>query len=468
MKQMLFLVTLLSLGGFGSILHPFWGLLTYYTIATLRPQDVWEWALPVQFRWSMAAAILLLLGIALNLNRVVHAMRINLVMVLMLIFALLIGLSCLTAYDPDTATRWATLYAKILLICFVTGLLVTELWQVRALCIAIFLSLAYLAWDVNTSYIFQGRLTIFHAGLGDLDNNGAAMLMGLTIPFAYAFAVSPIRMWQRAISVFCALLALHAVMLSYSRGAMVAVSCGLLWLILHHHSRAQKVVMVIGLVAALTVMAGPEVQKRFVSTASYDQENTAQLRFASWGAAWRIANEHPFGVGVRNSNAYTHSYGADKLGRTVHNQYLQLAADSGIPTMLVYVLLIITVLVMMFNARRACLRTLAQRGDLPPSDDEPRHRQMLQMTANLALGCQTAIIIFAVDSLFLSMEVVEVPWLLMAVAGTVPAALHTYLRRLNETSHQSDAPTSLPEPALKLKPNPWIKRFEAERPGVVT
>ena len=36
-----------------------------------------------------------------------------------------------------------------------------------------------------------------------------------------------------------------------------------------------------------------------------------------------------FGVGIRNSNLFSYQYGADMEGRTIHSQYLQIAADNG-------------------------------------------------------------------------------------------------------------------------------------------
>ena len=47
MKQFLFLITLFTAGGLGSIVEPFWAVLLYYTFAVLRPQYLWKWALPV-------------------------------------------------------------------------------------------------------------------------------------------------------------------------------------------------------------------------------------------------------------------------------------------------------------------------------------------------------------------------------------------------------------------------------------
>ena len=58
---------------------------------------------------------------------------------------------------------------------------------------------------------------------------------------------------------------------------------------------------------------------------------SANSRLTTWRIAWQMAGENPiFGLGIRNSNLYTYDYGADMPGRTIHSQYLQTAADSGL------------------------------------------------------------------------------------------------------------------------------------------
>ncbi len=57
-----------------------------------------------------------------------------------------------------------------------------------------------------------------------------------------------------------------------------------------------------------------------------------QSRFDSWKAGWLIASDYPvLGAGVRNADLLSHRYGADRIGRAIHSQYIQIAADSGFP-----------------------------------------------------------------------------------------------------------------------------------------
>ena len=80
MKQFLFMVVLLVAGSLGSLYHPFWGVLLYYTFATLRPQYLWDWSLPQGVRWSLFAAGAVLLGCVLNASKLMERRRVSRVM----------------------------------------------------------------------------------------------------------------------------------------------------------------------------------------------------------------------------------------------------------------------------------------------------------------------------------------------------------------------------------------------------
>jgi hypothetical protein len=99
MNQLIFLTALLALALIGSTFDPFWGLLLYYGLALLRPQYIWRWALPDGVRWSVLAAGVLVLGVLLNLPSLIRHARPNVIMLLLLIQAVLLILSCLTAFD---------------------------------------------------------------------------------------------------------------------------------------------------------------------------------------------------------------------------------------------------------------------------------------------------------------------------------------------------------------------------------
>lgn len=107
MKHFLFLLFITVCTSVVAIAVPFWGVLLYYAYATLRPQYLWDWSLSStpQVRWSLTAGLVALVATAVNLPTILRSFRGNKVMVLLFVYAALMLLSLLTAYDPKVATR---------------------------------------------------------------------------------------------------------------------------------------------------------------------------------------------------------------------------------------------------------------------------------------------------------------------------------------------------------------------------
>ncbi len=452
MKQVTFLSLMTILGAVGAMQTPFWGVLLYYTLAMLRPQHLWDWALDGSIRWSLLAAMITLVSFWLHLSRLIKRSSFNGMVTLILLYAVLVMFSTITAFNPQIAQGWAIEYAKIMIIAVVASMVIEHFWQIRLLALMILLMLGYIAWEINFLYFFQGgRLNIFHYGYGGLDNNGAGLLLAMGVPFAYCFALSPEKGWFRLWPVAAGVLGLvimHAVMMTYSRGAMLATAVGILWVLVHHRPRWQSGGAAIGLVLVLSVMAGPQIQERFLSTTNFKTDASALSRFESWSAAWHIAWENPIlGKGIRNSNQYTRNYGADYQGRTIHNQYLQIAADTGIPAASLYLFMLGFGMWNFRRARMMCRDAI----DSAPDDDAIRR---IQHASQICLAAQASLLIFIFDGMFLSLEMFEPPWLLMVVAGVLPRIMQSHLDGLCEAreGELEHAPVIAPAPPGVIRP----------------
>jgi O-antigen ligase len=150
-------------------------------------------------------------------------------------------------------------------------------------------------------------------------------------------------------------------------------------------------------------MAGPEIRARFLTLESAEKDESAQSRRASWAAAWAMAKDNPvFGVGVRNANLYSHQYGADIEGRTIHSQYLQIAADSGFVALGLYLAALAAVWVSLRRARNEARRHTG-----------PTARRVVAIAA----GLECALAVFCVGGAFLSLEVFELPYLILLLGA---------------------------------------------------
>jgi probable O-glycosylation ligase (exosortase A-associated) len=433
MKQFAFMALTTVLGTAGAFaLSPAYGIAIYYLYAVLRPQFIWEWTELFgmklgEINWSLPVALCTLAATAvwrLGIWTPLAAARppwygnpsFGRSHYLFLAFTAWISATYLTAINQEVAWPYFVEYTKIFLM-FVCAALV--LHTVRDLWIVYYIVLGcavYIGYELNFYYFVYKWMMLQQRGYGGLDNNGAALILAMAIPMSF-FAWEANRRWWRWAFLLAIPVLLHAVLLSYSRGAMLSLipTAGLMW----WRSRKKGFVTVLYLVGAglVVAMAGKEIQERFFSIGQHDADESAQTRWTVWQIAVRMANERPlFGFGIRNSNLFTFQYGADMEGRTIHSQYLQTAADSGWPALALYAALIASVFYGLWQTRRA-LRTFTDPDSLK--------------VRSLAAGLECALVLFCVGATFLSLEHFEMPYIVMLLAVQLHAITRAVMRKLN-------------------------------------
>jgi O-antigen ligase len=194
----------------------------------------------------------------------------------------------------------------------------------------------------------------------------------------------------------------HAILLSYSRGAMASLGIAAIFVWFRARNKVFISAVYGCMVVLVLVMAGPEIRERFLSIGKADVDESFQSRQNTWGIAVRMANERPlFGFGIRNSNLFTHAYGADMVGRSIHSQYLQTAADSGWVALALYLGLLGSVFLGLRDARRVFRKY---------TDPETAR------VKSMASGLECAIVLFCVGAFALSLEHFEMSYILILLA----------------------------------------------------
>lgn len=404
MKQTVFMV-LLTLAGTAGVfaVSPFLGVAVYYTFAVLRPQSLWQWSLPPGIAWSYYVAMATILAAAAGALGGQGTRRFTAGHSAVLAFGAWIGVSYVMARNQDAGTPYVIEYFKIFIMFIASAALLSTVRHLWLLLCFSALALAYIAYEVNFLYLAYGYLGIYHNGYSGLDNNGAGLMLAMGIPLCY-FAWEGGGGWLRWCFPALIPVLLHAVLMTYSRGAMVSLLAVAPLIALRSRHRGLLMLAALGLTVLIPVLAGPQIRARFLSTSNATETDaSAQSRLGSWAAAWRITMDNPvFGVGVRNANLYSYQYGADMEGRTIHNTYLQISADNGLVGLALYLFSIIVV----WRGLREASRRAATR-------NEPSARQIHA----LAAGIECSFAVFAVGCVFLSLEIFELPYLLLLMGA---------------------------------------------------
>jgi O-antigen ligase len=239
------------------------------------------------------------------------------------------------------------------------------------------------------------------------------------------------------------------VILSFSRGAAVGLAVLVIALMAMRMIRARHALVVV-MALAVILAAFPQYTNRLTSLAGVGGleaagtsavDNSLLSRVTETLAAGLVMLDHPvIGVGPAMFPAYYEPY-ANNIGllvrndaeREAHNLYLGVGAELGIPGLIVFLLVAISVVRMLRRARRA---SLVRRPDLE------------RLTTPFLL----ALLTYYVTGMFLHLSFGRFYWLMLAVAT---AAAVTTLREMASMA-SGDAPAVEPSgsrrPALAHRP----------------
>ena len=154
------------------------------------------------------------------------------------------------------------------------------------------------------------------------------------------------------------------ILLTQSRAGFIGLAAFLGLVILHLGRGARLKALVaaasLGLVVVATVpedvwgrLAGLKYAARSDTLALVDQEGSAQQRWAIWETGLRVIRDHPgLGVGIGRYPLANEQY-APGLGRKdIHNTFLQVLAETGIPGLTLFLAYLASVIVTVRRALR--------------------------------------------------------------------------------------------------------------------
>jgi O-antigen ligase len=237
--------------------------------------------------------------------------------------------------------------------------------------------------------------------------NDFAYVLASVLPFAVYLSLRDKRL--RVLWGLCSAVLVLALFGTLSRGALVGVAAVVLWAVATRRTRIG------GVVAGTVVIAGtlllaftlwrPLIDERLAAKGVVAQANV-DSREAYWSAAARMAADHPIlGVGPGRFGIEASNYVLNdpiNIERpVVHNSYLEVLAEGGVPTLIAFIALI-------FGSWRLLARArfrFRERGD--------------QDGLRIVAATQASLVVAIVSANFLSVQITIPLWLLAGVAAVL-------------------------------------------------
>jgi len=240
------------------------------------------------------------------------------------------------------------------------------------------------------------------------DPNYEALSLVMTVPLAIWLARYEVRDSWKWVGRVCSPILVFAVFVSQSRGGLLAL---FVMAVLAWTKSQRKTQLLAGFVAAAVFMfaiaPGPVIKRfqqiQFQGEAETGAGGSTEERIELARAGVRMMEAHPvFGVGLRQFAAAEFHYNPELMDfKVAHNTYVQLGAEGGIPTLVLY----LAILAVTIAACRS-----AQRLPGVPAN-----------FAALALAFQIALIGTMVAEFFLTAQYIKGVWVFISLAPNVYA-----------------------------------------------
>jgi O-antigen ligase len=272
--------------------------------------------------------------------------------------------------------------------------------HVRGMVWLIVIAQAYISFEMNLSYYLDGYNQVADVGFGGMDNNSFAISLVTTIGPALALALTEKKWIARLGAASCAVLILHATLLTFSRGAMVGLlAVGFTAFVLMPKRPSYMLALTLAALLALR-LTGPQLMARYSSTVvdSDVRDESAESRLDLWRDCLDVALHNPlFGVGVRNWPLVAARYGWPP-GKEAHSTWMQATAEMGFPGAFL--------VLMLFSVPAVKLWPIAHR--MPDGDN--RDRVMGARAVVMAMSG------FIVAGQFVTLSGLEIPYYMAMVA----------------------------------------------------
>jgi O-antigen ligase len=249
--------------------------------------------------------------------------------------------------------------------------------------------------ELNLEYL-NGNNRVAVMGFGGLDNNAYGINLLATLGAAVVLPLTGRNMIERVGGTAAALLILHTILLTFSRGAFIGLmAAGVAAFIFMPKSPRNLAVLTLAVLLSIRLI-GPELAARYGTSflERGELDYAASSRLDLWERMFEVALTNPvFGVGPDNWPLVAHEYGFPP-GKHGHSLWVQTLVELGFPGVLALAAIYLTAIAQLWGF-------------------SIKHRKIDQRAALVAAGLIISLVAYVVSAQFVTLQRLEVPFYLV-------------------------------------------------------
>ena len=321
--------------------RPFVGVLIWSWISFMNPHQL-TWGIASEIPWGWLSFLATIIGCIVA--REPRKLPVTGVTVMIVLFLVSTTLANVVAMSPQTDHFLYKYFSVVKSFTFllITISLLTSRQRIHALVWIMVISLGFFGGK-------GGVFTLLHGGSGGRvmgppdtmigDNNQLAVGLLVALPLMNFLRMHSAHRLIRAGLVFTMVLTLFAVVGSYSRGALIALTAvGLVFWARSQRKMVYGVIVVGALAGAISFMPQAWLE-RMQTIKTYQQDRSAESRLTMWHTAWLMAKARPL-TGVGYYGTYSRSvvdhFDPTSPARAIHSIWFECLAENGFPTFFIW------------------------------------------------------------------------------------------------------------------------------------
>jgi len=356
-----------------------------------------------------------------------------------LIFFALATASWLTLGRSPSATTMLAIYGSHLLFLVTTVSIVDSLPRLRWTLLAAVAAMGFVSlyvlrdWQLGSAVYGLSYRPGYVAGDANFFTASVLLCLPVTLVLLWREKNMPVRIF----CLVCLVVTLGAITLAASRGGFLGLLVAMTWLLWHSRNRMRNLLLV-GLCMGLFLAVSPlSPIERFLHPDNSDT-SSVRIHLELWQAGMKIVRDHPLtGIGVGQFKSAVGAYSSVKdLSRLAHNTYLEIAAEMGIPGLILF-------LATFWFSFRALNEV--RMADYPDS---------AKWLSSAATGIQAGLLGFAVAAFFVSAEFLKMFWFMLFLS----ICLNSLRKEQPAEESLLAAGTQVPDAGLRSR---WAPGLEA-------
>lgn len=314
-----------------TLFRPHIGVLMWAWLSLMNPHRL-TWGFSYDFPFVKVMAIVCLVGVFLSGEK--KSFPTNAVTLLLVLFTVWISITTVFAMSPELAQPRLWFVLKIFALTYIALLTINTRERIHALAWIIVASIGFFGVKGGIFTILTGGNYLVYGPEGSFieDNNHLALALVMVLPLMrYLQSNSALRYIRWGLGA-AMLLSVLAILGSYSRGALLALSVMLLAFVIRSRRGWLTTLAVLATFIGAIVLLPEAWHARMSTIGTYSEDASAQERLEIWRFSWNVAVDRPIvggGFDVFSVPAAYDAYAPGIRKRTAHSAIFQVLAEHG-------------------------------------------------------------------------------------------------------------------------------------------